>query len=230
MRKYKILMFTICAIISASQSFAQIFAIKTGVNLSKMLLKDEYETVSKDYKLTPRFQIGVTAEFPITKLYSFESGLFFSAKGYKQPSNSLIMQNDIIFNFYENQVINYIEIPLTAKVNTLIGRLPIYGTFGPYIGIGLNAKLTVDEFSDNKTVRNVYTDTMGPDRTWKRFDYGLQAGAGIVIHQFLVGINYDYGILKINQLSGYKCKNRVLGLTLGYKFNKKKETSDSARL
>jgi hypothetical protein len=217
MKKFKILMFSIFIMISVSESFAQTFAIKTGVNLSKMLLKDEFETVSKDYKLTPRFQLGVTVEFPITKLYSFESGLFFSSKGYKHSSNSLIMQNDINFDLYENQILNYIEIPLTAKVNTLIGRLPIYGTFGPYIGIGLNGKLSIDEFSDNKTERKVYTDTMGPDRTWKRFDYGLQAGAGIVIHQFLVGINYDFGILKVNQLDGYKCKNRVLGLTLGYK-------------
>lgn len=216
--------------ISFSESFAQTFAIKTGVNLSKMFIKDEFETVSKDYKVTPRFQLGVTAEFPITKLYSFESGLFFSSKGYKHASNSLIMQNDINFDLYQNLILNYIEIPLTAKVNTLIGRLPIYGTFGPYIGIALNGKLTIDEFSDNTTERKVYTDIIGADRTWKRFDYGLQAGVGIVIHQFLVGINYDYGILKINQLSGYKCKNRVLGLTLGYKFNIKKEKSDSARL
>ena len=220
-------MFTLCVIMSFTESYAQTFAIKTGVNLSKELFKIDYGILSKDYKVTPRFQLGVTAEFPLTKLFSFEPGLFFSSKGYK---SHLVMQNDIIFDIYKNEILNYIEIPLTAKATTFIGRFPVYVTFGPYIGIALNGKIIVNEFSDNKTTRNEYNYSMDSGGYMKRMDYGLQAGIGIEIHQFLVGLNYDHGISKINQQSEFKCKNRVLGVTVGYKFNRKKEPLDSTRL
>lgn len=80
-------MFIICGLIPILESFAQTFEIKAGVNLSTMLSKADRSTYSGDYTLTPRLHFGVTSEIPINKLFSIESGLLFSSKGYKLEKN-----------------------------------------------------------------------------------------------------------------------------------------------
>lgn len=216
MRKLRVLMFFISGVISILGSFAQTFEIKTGVNLSTMLSKDDRSTYSGDYTLTPRLFIGVTMEFPINQIFSFETGLLFSSKGYKLDSDYRLYEDSESFHRYQNAILNYIDIPLSLKTVTTFLRFPIYGMIGPYLGIGLNGKTITNEFSDGVTERKEYKHQMGSDGSWKRFDYGLQAVAGIVIGKFDFGLNYAYGLANISQHSPHVEKNRIIGLTLGY--------------
>jgi len=218
MRKLRILMLAICTVISVSESFAQIFEIKTGVNLSTMFSKDRFGNYSKDYTLTSRFLIGVTTEIPLTELFSIESGLLFSSKGYKLDKYFAMWEDSEPIRLYQKAVLNYIDIPLSFKASTLFRKLLIYGNVGPYVGIGLSGKIIADESSGDIIKRNEYRHKMGTDGTWKRFDYGLQAGAGVEINRIVFGLNYSYGLANISQNRDYENKNRIIGLTLGYRF------------
>jgi hypothetical protein len=122
------------------------------------------------------------------------------------------------------------NIHLTAKANSYIGKLPIYGTFGPYVGIGINGKIVTNELSGTTITRTEYNVNMGSNGNMKRMDYGLQTGAGIKINQFLFGLNYSYGLTNVSRSSYLISRNRVLSLTLGYVFNKKKNNLDFPRL
>jgi len=210
MRKLRVLMFIICGMISILKSFAQTFEIKTGVNFSTMLSKDDISTISGDYTLTPRFLIGVTTDVPITQIFSVETGLLFSSKGYKLDSDYRLYENSEPTPRYVNVILNYIDIPLSIKTHTSFLRFPIYGMIGPYLGFGLNGKTITDEFSGGVTESKEYKHQIGSDGSWKRFDYGLQAGAGVVIGKFDLGLNYVYGLANISQHSPYTAKTELL--------------------
>jgi len=214
-------MFIFCGIILILESFGQTFEIKAGVNLSTMISKDDRSTYSDDYTLTPRLLFGLTAEFPINQIFSFETGLLFSSKGYKLDSYYKLYEDSEPNRIYQNAILNYIDIPLSLKTATSFLRFPIYGMIGPYVGIGLNGKFIADELSGGVIERREYKQQFGSDGSWKRFDYGLQVGTGIVIGKFDFGLNYAYGLANISQHSPYIAKNRIIGLTLGYKFKTK---------
>ena len=228
MKNLRICVLSLLGLIFTIKSLAQTFEVKAGINLSTMVSKDEIETYSKDYKMVPRLLLGVTAEFPLVGLFSFETGLQLSSKGYKLDTY-LSVPNDRgeYLPIYNNTTLNYIEIPLSLKTSAKFKKLPIVFTLGPYFGIGLNEKITRSEYNwlEGTTERKTYSHEMGQDGDWKRLDYGLQVGAGVEIEKIVMKLNYGYGLASISHASSIKSKNRIVGLTLGYKFNFKKASA-----
>jgi hypothetical protein len=221
MRKLRLLLFITCGVISIFETFAQTFAIKTGVNLSTMLTKDDRSKYSSDYTLTPGLLFGVATELPINQKFSFETGLLFSSKGFQLNSEYKIYETSEPIKLFHNTILNYIDIPLSLKTSTSFFRLPIYGRIGPYIGVGLNGKIIGDEYSGTVTERKEFKFRIVSEGDWKRFDYGLQLSAGILIGKFDFGLNYAYGLANITKQSTLVKKNRIIGLTVGYKFKTK---------
>ena len=211
-------MFIICGLISILESFAQTFEIKAGMNLSTMLSKDDRSTYSGEYTLTPRLLIGVTTEIPITQLFSIESGLLFSSKGYKLDKNYALYPTSEPVPVYTKAVLSYLEIPFLVKSSHSILGLPFYEIFGAYAAFGINGKTITDVYSGGISARNVYKNQFNSDGPWKSLDYGLQAGAGITFGKYVLGLNYSYGLANISRHSPHVEKNRIIGLTLGYKF------------
>jgi len=218
MRKLRVLMFIFCGSISILKSFGQTFEIKGGVNLSTMLSKDDRSNYSDQFSLTPRLLFGVTADIPLNQSFSIESGLFFSSKGYNLNKKKSLDPTSQFSPIYVKAILNYLEIPLLIKFSHSFFRLPFYGVIGPYGAIGINGKTISDMYPGGISDRKVYKHQMGSDELWKRYDYGLQAGAGIAFGKYVCGFNYSYGLANISQHSPHVEKNRVIGLTLGYKF------------
>jgi hypothetical protein len=218
MSKLRVLLFIIFGLIPILESFAQTFEIKAGVNLSTMLSKDDRSTYSGDYTLTPRLLFGVTSEIPINQLFSIESGLLFSSKGYKLEKDYALYPTSEPVPVYAKSVLNYFEIPVSIKFSHSILGLPLYGVLGPYAAIGINGKNIIDIYSGGKSERTVYKNHFDSNGLWKRLDYGLQAGAGIQFGKYVFGLNYSYGLANISRHSPHVEKNRIIGLTLGYKF------------
>ena len=76
-------------------------------------------------------------------------------------------------------------------------------------------------YPDGISKRTEYKNQLGSNELWKRYDYGLQAGAGITFGKYVFRLNYSDGLANISQHSPHVEKNRVIGLTLGYKFKTK---------
>ena len=57
----------------------------------------------------------------------------------------------------------------------------------------------------------------------KAFDYGLTAGAGVEFKGVQLGVTYSFGLANISKVKqdDYSTKNRVLGISLGYKIGVK---------
>lgn len=115
-------------VLSGTHSFAQIFGVKAGLNLSNLLMKYGGET-NNDLKMIPGFHIGPSVEFPINDMFSFESGLLFTTKG--AMSSEKETYNGDSFEYKEKVTLLYFDIPLTAKVSFDIGNSKAYGILGP---------------------------------------------------------------------------------------------------
>jgi hypothetical protein len=201
--------------------FAQNFGVKAGLNLSNVFAKDDDDTYSDDFKLNPGFHAGLTADFPITEMFSFETGLLLSTKGYRISEKETILGET--FEIEGKLNLLYVDIPLTGKVSFDIGGPKIYGAFGPYVGLGLSgkakSKITVGgETEEEEEDINWGSDEQEDDL--KRLDYGLMVGAGVEINALQIGVSYGLGLANIsaNNDNGNKANNRVIGISLGFRF------------
>lgn len=211
-------------IVMASESFAQTFGVRGGLNLSNMLIKDDVETYSNEFEMNPGFHLGVTADFPISDVISFETGLLLSTKGFKISEKETIMGET--YEIKNKLNLFYLDIPLTAKAMFDVGGAKIYGTFGPYIGVGLSGKSKFEMTFNGETESDEETIEWGSDENEsdiKRFDFGLTAGAGVAINNIQLGLSYGLGLANISPTKdgGTKINNRVLGISVGYTFGGK---------
>lgn len=220
MKKPATFLFVLFVLACTTEAFAQSFIVRGGLNLTKMMLKDNEDTYTSQYDWRPGFHLGATAEFPFAKMFAFETGLFLAAKGMNyHDSGDGWSETDKI-------ALYYLDIPLNGKVYLNAGKIKVYGTLGPYVGIGLsgtnNWKYSESGYSDsNKESINWGSD---PDKDdLKRMDVGATIGGGIELNSLVVGAYFSHGLANIsaNTDGGSKANNMVIGLTVGYKFGKK---------
>lgn len=218
------LIIVIIAFTMSSELFAQKFAVKAGLNLSNMLIKEDGETYSDDFKMRTGFHVGATVDFPINDMFSFETGLLLSTKGFKMSEEETYEGET--YTYEEKLNLLYFDIPLTAKVSFDAGGAKIYGLFGPYLGMGLTGKWKYEATYAGETDSEEEDVEWGSDEEsddLKRLDFGLTMGAGVEISSFQIGITYGLGLANVSSYTDYETKanNRVLGITVGYIFGGK---------
>ncbi len=208
-------LFVIVALFAISiKGYAQTFGARAGFNLSNMLIKDNEDTYSDNFKMKPGFHLGATAEFPINETFAFETGLLLSTKGAKESESESGYDYSSVINLY------YFDIPLTGKAYYSVGNVKIFGLFGPYVGIGLSGKTKYSETGSSDYNESVKWGNDSDNDDLKRMDFGLTFGGGVVFNAFEVGLCYNLGLKNISSDTGdgFKINNRVLGISLGYKF------------
>lgn len=223
MKKLTKLFILVITLALTSQSFAQKVGIKAGLNLSTIDLKSIYITKGESYEITPGFHLGPTFEIPFSNVFSLETSLLASTKGFRYTLDG----SNSVSNYSGKVVVNilYIDLPITPKVTIDLGKLNFYGLAGPYIGIGLigNARRTYTEDGKTKTENDkVNWENKSDSQGLKRLDYGLVLGIGIELKSFQFGLNYNHGIANLTGSidDKYALTNRVLALSFGYKFGK----------
>lgn len=201
--------------LSFYQSNAQVYTIKSGLNLAKMLYIIDDFNYGSVYSNNPGMHMGLSIDLPSDQFLTYEPGLFISSKGYilEYKMNEVIIEE---LNLY------YLDIPINLKASydILKSGIKVIGTFGPYFGFGLSGNFI--KKAGKKEVEN-YKIEWGNNQykdQFKRFEIGYTTGLGLEIKSLMVGISYDHGLTNIlvNQESGDKRKNRVLKLSLGYIF------------
>jgi len=198
-----------------AQTFAQpTYGVKGGLNFANMLIKDDFDTYSSDFKMNLGFNVGGTAEFLINEMFAFETGLFLACKGFKTVEKGDGWKETLKLNLL------YLDIPLTGKAYFDLSGQKVYGIFGPYIGMGLSGKYKYKWDDAGDTGTETETIEWGSDGEIKRFDFGLTFGAGIEIKTIQIGLTYNLGLANVSSTTegGAKINNRVLALTAGYRF------------
>jgi hypothetical protein len=205
------------------------FMIKGGVNLANISVTDNGRV--SDANMLTSFHAGIGADLPLSEGLSIQPSLLFTGKGAKTEEGSSTSTT-----YYLKSTSNpfYLELPVN-----LVGKIPlseytrIYVGAGPYVAMGIAGKNKVDSkiagFSSHSEQNIVYSndnpftrpEENGGYGKLKRFDYGLNAVAGLDFNKFAIGAGYGYGLAKINSNTSNnandKGKHRVLSFSLAVK-------------
>lgn len=209
----------------ATGAFAQTFAVKGGLNLSTMVMKDNDDTYSDDLKLNPGFHAGITAEFPIAGVFSLETGALLSTRGFRIQEKETFEGGP--FEIKETMNLYYLEVPVTGKFTFDAGGVKINGAIGPYVGVGLTGNVKAKASYQGETEKDEAAIHWGSDEEnddFLRGDFGVTIGGGVEINAFRVGVSYALGLANIspNTEDGFTMSNNVLGLSVGYVFFRNK--------
>ena len=203
--------------------------IQGGVNLANITQTANGQT-EKNNMLTT-FNVGLLSRFGISHTIDLESGVIYSGRGSKAETYYTSTTNDNYVKTKFNPF--YIEVPLNLVVRIpLPSKLNLFVYGGPYASMGVAGKSTSESKifgvsgSSEQNIKfandNPFTSRQD-DAAYnklKRFDFGLNAGAGLDLRKVILKVNYGYGFTKINSTEGNnsvddKNKYRTVSVSLG---------------
>jgi hypothetical protein len=204
------------------------FMIRGGANFANISVTDNGRV--DEANMLTSFHAGIGIDAPLASVLSLQTGLLLSGKGSETESGQ--PANPTYLKATSNPL--YVELPLNLVVKMpLTEYTRIYVGAGPYAAMGVGGKNKVEGkvigIPTNSERDIVYSDDnpfTRPEENagygkLKRFDYGVNAQAGLDFNKFAIGVNYGYGFAKINSNtnnnSNDEGKHRVLAVSLGIK-------------
>ena len=203
--------------------------VKGGVNLANISTTNDGRI--DDANMLTSFHIGVMGDVPLGKVLTLQPALYFTGKGSKTQNGN--PSDASYFKATSNPY--YVELPvnLVAKIalpgegsNFFIGAGPYVAmgvagknkVEGKIFGIGFSNKENIDFSNDDPTT---FEEQEGAGLgSLRRFDYGVNATAGVQLNNVLFSLNYGYGLAKINAVGDDeddKNKHRVLSFSFGFR-------------
>lgn len=207
----KIALLIALTIFGLTQANAQNFGFKGGYNYSSF-----NGDVAKDNTLKglSGFYVGALLELPLGDVISLQPEVIYSRQG------AAWEQKNILDEFKKDLKLDYLNIPVMAKVN--LGPLFLQG------GVQFGFLVGKPEVSYTRGAQRV-TEKVDKD-AYAAFDFGVGAGLGVNLSQhFFVEARYTHSLtnaldpnnnsLKNAHISDdNNFKNAVLSLGLGVKF------------
>ena len=206
--------FLFTAALSAASLFtfaqAPTFGIKGGVNFAKINASASLggTSVSVSTGTLTSFSAGVFADFNIGSQVSIQPAVSFTGKGGKETDTN---GDQAQINLY------YVQVPVNV-----VYHIPAWetGSFyfgaGPYIGVGVSGK---NKVTSGGTTVSQDIEFGSDEGQFKSTDFGVNGILGFQFtNGFLLGVNYDLGLSNIANSSDASVKNRVFGISAGFKF------------
>lgn len=188
--------------VSAQNYEKNILGVRAGLNLSSLSASSGGVSVSTDSRAA--FHIAVTDQILLCRhlpLY-FETGLAFSSRGGKADDVSYrpsYLQIPVLINYHFN-------------IKDVVSIQPFAGL---YYGLGLGGKVKAG---------NEKGDIFGDNGAFKRSDFGVRLGAGVVWKKIYFGLGYEIGCLNLldsgvsSDYGDLKFRNNCFTLSVGYNF------------
>lgn len=131
----------------------------------------------------------------------------------------------VVGNVKSRITVNYLEVPLLAKISFGSDAVKAYVNAGPSLGFGLGGKLETEIGNEDDEAELTFGN--GDDDDFNnRFDLGAQFGGGIGFQagpgDLLLDVRYGLGLSNLNKTEDgmtkeeAKSKHRVIALTIGY--------------
>jgi hypothetical protein len=223
----KKIFFLIIAITTFTCAKSQLFYIQGGVNLANITSTSSGET--EDNKMLTSFNAGLMSRFGLSETVDLETGLIVSGKGSK--AETYFAGGDYVKSNF-NPI--YVELPLNVVLNVPLQKSTgLFFNAGPYVAIGIGGKSNTSTkvgplYSNSRsTIKFSNDDPFTSEQEdadytkLKRFDYGLNMGAGIDLDKIIIKANYGFGLAKINSTepennTNDRNKFRTLSLSIGF--------------
>lgn len=197
-----IIIFSFLSDSSHSQNLC--FGFKSGINLSSANISPNVSTSNRTGII-----FGAVLEYKAADMFYIQPELEYIMKGVKQKID--------LYNYEETVKLDYIQIPVYAKLKFDIPNSPFkpYAMLGPSLGFNINSK---DEVS-----LNGQSSTSDLSSSTETIDFGLNFGAGgefkITPSSSIFGeIQYGLGLTDISKSSASDWKNTGVKFHIGVKF------------
>jgi len=205
---------------------AQKTYVQGGLNLSNISKTTDGQTEKNN--MLASFNVGLMHQFGLSPVVDLETGLLFEGRGSKAET---YFTNSTDNNYTKSTFHPlYFQVPvnLLFKVPLATGTDLLFNA-GPYAAIGVGGKAKTESRIlgiDSKSETNIKftsTDPNEDDAAYdklKRFDFGLNFGAGISFKHLLIKANYGLGLTKINSTQtnnneNDKNKYRTMSFSVG---------------
>ncbi len=196
------------ALLLACSAQAQISLIpKAGITLSTI----SYDEEPNGQESKIGFVGGAGVEIGIVKnFFSVQPELLFIQKGERYDTRGV----------KTSATLNYLELPVLAKISVGSPSIKGYLNAGPSLGLGLTGKQKIEGGEDDGETDIRFGDPTNDGRRYldNRFDFGVQFGGGVNLGlgpgAVIADVRYGLGISDLNDED--KSKNRTFAFTLGY--------------
>jgi len=196
--------------------------IMAGLNFAD--IRGEYVNFTKN-KLG--FVAGGFLEYSINDKFALQPEIKFTMKGSKvEMKFHFVSEYGEVYSKTTAQLIlNYLELPVLAKVKVPIENIKLILFFGTFIGInvGANSRENYIYWEKDENGDIIYQESYNINEDIKSdvndIELGLIFGAGVNLSPFIIGFRYNLGITDIwKDSEGDSVKNSVFSLMLGYSF------------
>jgi hypothetical protein len=201
MKKYYYLILVLAVLFCASTVMGQIqLGVVAGVNMANISVTDGPEDLS--FKTRMGFAAGAVACIGINEMIAIQVEPTYMQKGAKVEEDGEELGTEKL---------DYVDIPILAKVSFGQANAKPYILAGPALGILLSAK---EESTDGESV--------DVKDNYKSIDFGINFGAGVGLLMgkntlFLEG-QYGLGLANILDVSDTKIKNKGIQIKAGITF------------
>ena len=179
---------------------------KVGLNLATLTDPDIYVGVDGEkmaYHLNPGIVVGAEAEYQLSSLVGLSAGLLYSQQGTRQKDISMFRDASV--------KLNYLNVPLTAN---------IYFVRNVAVRLGVQAGWTVSS-SEKAEVSDGDGHWTHLDEWYmahRSFDLSVPLGLSWNVGRLQFDARYIIGLTNISKYGTVKQRNRVIQLTIGYRF------------
>lgn len=212
MKKFLPLLFSALFAFATTSSAQMLrYGVTGAMNLSNYAVSDDGIAFDTDSRIGFKagFQMELDAPF-ISDGFYFDFGALISSKGAKMST----VVGDVALDWTSRPY--YIEMPMHLGYSYDVGssgNVSLFGSFGPYIAIGLWGTDKVTLGADSST-----PDTFASDGL-KRFDFGLGLKGGVrLFDNYRIFVGYDWGLINIAQEDDAKMNNRNFYVGASYMF------------
>ncbi len=209
--------------------------LKAGTNLSKVHVTKEYsvispvnnEETSKEYESfnKPGFQVALELTFYFkgvsASLQPTYRSSSFAYTNHYEWTDSATPTNSLTLDYYQEQKLEYFEIPFVVKYDILSGNLRPYIQLGGYGAFLINANKTVEVSGLDLASggENPFTNepvSVGAKDLFAKSNWGLIGGAGVNYNVGNIRINLDimyrYGMSNIASTQNRYSNDRLAGV------------------
>ncbi len=172
---HKALLTALATLTMAGSVSALGLEIKGGINLANMRgagLEDENGKKHDDQKAALGAVVGVGLPIAVSEKFTIQPEVLFSQKGMSEKYEE---GNDWEKETYR---INYLAIPVLAKLTIPAGNITPSIYVGPEIGLALSAKSIEKGEEDGKSFEG---EEEINDKEHNKIDFGIAMGAGVAI-------------------------------------------------
>jgi hypothetical protein len=211
------LVYFIAFTFNSNLSFSQIkFGPKVGLNFSELPNNTKY--IIGKHHIYNGYHLGVIAELRLFNELFLQPGVLITTKGSKYIVGNNTGGSTTGFSDFQFSCSNA-EIPLDLMYKINQGSFKLLLVAGPHFGYGLAGKWEASYGSSSKV--HFGNDTVDD---LKRFDYGLDFGAGVEFGRIQFSSQYYLGLKTLSTLTPplKEQKYKVLSVSIAYLFGKGK--------